>query len=152
MKTFIKLCVAMLALHTSGHVFAGGESWLTDIDAAKKSASESKKDLLIDFTGSDWCGYCIKLDEEVFSKSAFKRFAKESLVLVELDYPRGKNLPKKTKEQNDALKSKYGISGYPTLILLDSEGKEAARWVGYKATLLDELKEKVKSPSKEPAK
>jgi hypothetical protein len=55
MKTFIKLCAAMLALHTSGHVFAGGEGWLTNIDAAKKSASESKKDLLIDFTGSDWC-------------------------------------------------------------------------------------------------
>jgi thioredoxin-related protein len=107
---------------------------------------------LLDFTGSDWCGYCIKLDEEVFSKPSFKKFAKENLVLVELDYPRGKNLPKKTKEQNDSLKSKYGISGYPTIILLDSDGKEAARWIGYKATLLDELKDKVKTPGKESAK
>ena len=104
MKTFIKLCAAMLALHTSGHVFAGGEGWLTNIDAAKKSASESKKDLLIDFTGSDWCGWCIKLNDEVFKHDAFKTGVKDSFVLVEIDFPREKGkLPEDVRKLNTEL-------------------------------------------------
>jgi thioredoxin-related protein len=149
MKTLILTACALFVATTASLAKTG---WGDDYEKSLAKAKEDQKMVLLDFTGSDWCGYCVKLDEEVFSKSAFKKFAKENLVLVELDYPRGKNLPKKTKEQNDGLKSKYGISGYPTIILLDSEGKEAARWVGYKATLLDELKDKVKAPSKEAAK
>ena len=149
MKTLILSACALFAATTASLAKTG---WDDDYEKSLAKAKEDQKMVLLDFTGSDWCGYCIKLDEEVFSKSAFKKFAKENLVLVELDYPRGKNLPKKTKEQNDSLKSKYGISGYPTIILLDSDGKEAARWIGYKATLLDELKDKVKAPGKESAK
>lgn len=149
MKTLILSACALFASVTLSLAKTG---WDDDYEKSLAKAKEDQKMVLLDFTGSDWCGYCIKLDEEVFSTSAFKRFAKENLILVELDYPRGKNLPKKTKEQNDGLKSKYGIRGYPTIILLDSEGKEAARWVGYKATLLDELKDKVKTPGKESAK
>jgi thioredoxin-related protein len=149
MKTLILTACALFVATTASLAKTG---WDDDCEKSLAKAKEDQKMVLLDFTGSDWCGYCIKLDEEVFSKSAFKKFAKENLVLVELDYPRGKNLPKKTKEQNDGLKSKYGISGYPTIILLDSEGKEAARWVGYKATLLDELKDRVKAPRKEAAK
>ncbi|HBJ87954.1 MAG TPA: thioredoxin family protein [Verrucomicrobiales bacterium] len=148
MKTLILSACALFAATAS----LAKTGWDDDYEKSLAKAKEDQKMVLLDFTGSDWCGYCIKLDEEVFSKSAFKKFAKENLVLVELDYPRGKNLPKKTKEQNDGLKGKYGINGYPTIILLDSEGKEAARWVGYKATLLDELKDKVKAPAKESAK
>lgn len=127
MKTFIKLCVAMLALHTSGHVFAGGEGWLTDIDAAKKSASESKKDLLIDFTGSDWCGWCIKLNDEVFKHDAFKAGVKNSFVLVEIDFPREKGkLPEDVRKRNTELGEKYAVQGYPTILLCDAEGKPYA--------------------------
>ena len=127
MKTFIKLCVAMLALHTSGHVFAGGEGWLTDIDAAKKSASESKKDLLIDFTGSDWCGWCIKLNDEVFKHDAFKTGVKDSFVLVEIDFPREKGkLPEDVRKRNTELGEKYAVQGYPTILLCDAEGKPYA--------------------------
>ena len=61
------LCAAIMALH--GAAFAGGEGWLSDFAAAKKQAAESKKDLLLDFTGSDWCGWCIKLNDEVFKQS-----------------------------------------------------------------------------------
>jgi protein disulfide-isomerase len=149
MKTFI---LSVFALFTVTSASLAKTGWDDDYEKSLAKAKEDQKMVLLDFTGSDWCGYCIKLDEEVFSKPSFKKFAKENLVLVELDYPRGKNLPKKTKEQNDSLKSKYGISGYPTIILLDSDGKEAARWIGYKATLLDELKDKVKTPGKESAK
>jgi thioredoxin-related protein len=127
MKTFIKLCVAMLALHTSGHVFAGGEGWLTDIDAAKKSASESKKDLLIDFTGSDWCGWCIKLNDEVFKHDAFKAGVKDSFVLVEIDFPREKGkLPEDARKRNTELGEKYAVESYPTILLCDAEGKPYA--------------------------
>ena len=127
MKKFIKLCVAMLALHTSGHVFAGGEGWLTDIDAAKKSASESKKDLLIDFTGSDWCGWCIKLNDEVFKHDAFKAGVKDSFVLVEIDFPREKGkLPEDVRKRNTELGDKYAVQGYPTILLCDAEGKPYA--------------------------
>jgi thioredoxin-related protein len=127
MKTFIKICVAALALQTSGHVFAGGEGWLTDIDAAKKSASESKKDLLIDFTGSDWCGWCIKLNDEVFKHDAFKAGVKDSFVLVEIDFPRAKDkLPEDVRKRNTELGEKYAVQGYPTILLCDAEGKPYA--------------------------
>jgi thioredoxin-related protein len=127
MKTFIKLCAAMLVLLTSGHVFAGGEGWLTDIDAAKKSASESKKDLLIDFTGSDWCSWCIKLNDEVFKHDAFKAGVKDSFVLVEIDFPRAKDkLPEDARKRNTELGEKYAVQGYPTILLCDAEGKPYA--------------------------
>jgi len=127
MNTIIKLCAAMLALHTSGHVFAGGEGWLTDIDAAKKSASDSKKDLLIDFTGSDWCGWCIKLNDEVFKHDAFKAGVKDSFVLVEIDFPREKGkLPEDARKRNTELGEKYAVQGYPTILLCDAEGKPYA--------------------------
>jgi len=127
MNTIIKLCAAMLALYTSGHVFAGGEGWLTDIDAAKKSASDSKKDLLIDFTGSDWCGWCIKLNDEVFKHDAFKAGVKDSFVLVEIDFPREKGkLPEDARKRNTELGEKYAVQGYPTILLCDAEGKPYA--------------------------
>jgi thioredoxin-related protein len=117
----------MLALHTSGHAFAGGEGWLTDIDAAKKTASESKKDLLIDFTGSDWCGWCIKLNDEVFKHDAFKTGVKDSFVLVEIDFPREKGkLPEDARKRNTELGEKYAVESYPTILLCDAEGKPYA--------------------------
>lgn len=142
MKTYLATVVAFIAISTTTLAKTG---WEDDYEKSLTNAKEANKMVLLDFKGSDWCGWCVKLDEEVFSKSAFKKFAKESLVLVELDFPHGKSLPKKTKEQNNTLKSKFGINGYPTIVLLDKDGKEAARWVGYKATLLDELKVKIES-------
>jgi len=127
MKTTIKLCAAILALFASSYAFAGGEGWLTDIDAAKKYAGESKKDLLIDFTGSDWCGWCIKLNDEVFKHDAFKNGVKDSFVLVEIDFPRAKEkLPEDARKRNTELAEKYAVQGYPTILLCDAEGKPYA--------------------------
>lgn len=140
MKTLLVSALALLTISTAALAKTG---WDDDYEKSLAKAKEENKMVLLDFTGSDWCGWCVKLDDEVFSKSAFKKFSKEHLALVELDFPHGKKLPKKTAEQNNALKSKFGVSGYPTIVLLDKDGKEAARWVGYKATLLDELKAKV---------
>ncbi len=151
MKTnlFIKSSVAVMALYCSGFALAGGEGWTSDFTAAKKQATESKKDLLIDFTGSDWCGWCIKLKEEVFSKDAFKTGVKDTLVLVELDYPKDKSkLTAETIQQNKELAEKYPISGYPSIILTDAEGKPYAA-TGYQeggpeayVKHLNELREK----------
>lgn len=148
MKTWLLTTLTVLCIATSLMAKTG---WDDDYEKSLAKAKETKKMVLLDFTGSDWCGYCMKLDEEVFSKPAFKKFAKENLVLVELDFPHSNPLPKKTKAQNDALGKKYKVTGYPTIVLLDSDGKEVTRWVGYDAELLSQLESKV-SPSKSAAK
>ncbi|MBL8843139.1 MAG: thioredoxin family protein [Planctomycetes bacterium] len=101
-----------------------GDSWLTDFAAAQKLAKKSKKPLLVDFTGSDWCGWCIKLDEEVFSKAEFKTWAAENVVLVKLDFPRKTKLPDELAKQNKELAAKYSIQGYPTILFLDAKGEK----------------------------
>lgn len=99
-------------------------AWLTNFTEAKAKAKAEKKDLLVDFTGSDWCGWCIKLDEEVFSKDEFKKAAPNQFVLVKLDYPRNKDLvTDEIRAQNKELGEKYQIQGYPTILLLDCEGR-----------------------------
>lgn len=116
------MCSAVLALVSPA--FAGGEVWTADFEAAKKDATASGKDLLIDFTGSDWCGWCKKLVAEVFSQEAFKQGVKDSFVLVEVDFPRDRS--KLSEEQlaaNKELGGKYGVRGYPTVLLCDAEGR-----------------------------
>ncbi len=105
--------------------------WEDDFAKALERAAKENKYVLVDFSGSDWCGWCIKLDEEVFSKKAFKDYAKDNLVLVLLDFPRRKELPKKSREQNEALLKKYGVRGFPTVLILNPKGEEVAR-TGYK--------------------
>ncbi|MFD0892533.1 thioredoxin family protein [Luteolibacter ambystomatis] len=152
MKTTFKhlAFAAASALICSGSAFASGEGWVTDFEAAKKQAAAEKKDLLIDFTGSDWCGWCIKLDEEVFSKDPFKEGVKDKFVLVSLDFPQKPENKAKLGEaaqaQNKELQKKYSVSGFPTIMLCDSEGKPFGQ-TGYQqggpekyVTHLDELR------------
>jgi len=97
--------------------------WLTDFDEAKVQALEEKKPILIDFTGSDWCGWCVKLEKEVFSQTDFLKFASDSLILVEIDFPKKKVQSEELKIQNKALAEKYSISGFPTVLLLSPEAE-----------------------------
>lgn len=120
--------VAVLALGSSVAFAAAG--WDDDHAKAVAQAKAEKKMVLMDFTGSDWCGWCIKLDKEVFSKKEFKDYAKENLVLVEVDFPQSKRQTKKIKDQNEKLKGEYGITGFPTIIVLDAEGKKIGK-LGY---------------------
>ncbi len=110
-----------------GPASAGGKGWTSDFEAAKQQATEEKKDLLIDFTGSDWCGWCIKLVDEVFSKDEFTTGVKDKFVLVEIDFPQDESkLDAKTKAQNEKLQGQYAIQGFPTIVLADAGGRPYA--------------------------
>lgn len=137
---------AAAALSLTATLHAGGEGWTSDFEAAKAQAAKQGKDLLIDFTGSDWCGWCIKLKKEVFVHDAFKDGVKDKFVLVELDFPRDKSkISEETQAQNKKLGEKYAVRGYPTIMLTDAQGRPYAK-TGYRAggpeayvTHLDEL-------------
>jgi len=125
MKITSITCAATLAL--IGTSLAGGEGWTSDFEAAKKQAAESNKDLLIDFTGSDWCGWCIKLKDEVFSHDKFKEGVKDTFVLVEIDFPKDNSkLSEETQKQNKELGKRYGVRGYPSILLCDAQGRPYA--------------------------
>ncbi len=99
------------------------DAWIQDFAKAKAQAKAEKKDLLIDFTGSDWCSWCIKLDEEVFAHDAFKAAAPKSFVLVKLDFPQDESrVTPEIKAQNEKLGQQYAIKGYPTILLTNADG------------------------------
>ena len=104
--------------------------WLENYTEALAAAKSLKRPVLIDFTGSDWCGWCIRLDREVFSQKAFIKYAKNDLVLLKLDFPQRKKLSEALQKQNRELAKKFGIRGFPTIVIVDAEGKEIAR-TGY---------------------
>lgn len=101
-----------------------GEGWIEDFDAAVALAKKENKDLFVDFTGSDWCGWCIKLNDEVFKHEEFLVAAKKSFVLVSLDFPRKPEAKAKVPnpERNKALSEKYAVQGFPTILLMTPDG------------------------------
>ena len=115
--------VAALLITSATFATATVKGWTTDFEAAKAQAKKEGKEILLDFTGSDWCPPCQALHKDVFSKKAFIDSAKENFVLVELDYPRKKKLDEELKKQNVGLAKKYKIRSYPTVLLVDANGK-----------------------------
>lgn len=105
-------------------------AWLTSWDAAAKQSKTSGKPILMDFTGSDWCGWCKKLKAEVFETPKFKSWAAKNVILLEVDFPRANPLPEKLAKQNDELAAKYGIQGFPTIVFADHTGKQLGT-IGY---------------------
>lgn len=121
----------LAALVLSAIALPAAEGWLTDLDEARKVAVREKKAILIDFTGSDWCGFCIKLRDEVFTTKEFKDFAK-NYVLVELDYPNKKPQPPEVKARNREIQAKFDVRGFPTVLLMDAQSGDAyGRVSGY---------------------
>lgn len=111
-------------------------SWLNDYKKALQEAKDANKLLLLNFTGSDWCGWCIRLDKDVFSQPDFKDYASKNLILLELDFPwpggsRAQAQAADVKKQNEELASQYQISGFPTLVVLDGTGKKLWEFEGY---------------------
>ena len=120
MKRILVLVAAVFL--SIGSLRAADAPWLTDFAAAEKKAAAENKPLVLDFTGSDWCGWCIRLDKEVFSQPEFVSYAEKNLVLVKLDFPHKKEISDAEKAQNKALAQKYKIRGYPTIVVLDPKG------------------------------
>ena len=128
----IKQILPLVAAICVAPCFAG-EGWVTDMDAAKKQAAEQKKDLLIEFTGSDWCGPCIQMRANVLTKEDFIKEAQKNFVLVELDYPQRKAQPANIKAANGKLAELYKIRGFPTIVFAFPDGKPYGSFVGGRA-------------------
>jgi protein disulfide-isomerase len=126
MKKYLWVVLVLLG----GAVISRGGLWTENFDEALTRAKESEKYVLVNFSGSDWCGWCKKLDKEVFNKKEFKDFAKSNLVCVLLDFPRQKPQSKKQKKANQALMEKYAVQGFPTVLLFSPQGDVAAK-TGY---------------------
>jgi len=136
---FFAAAAISLAAASSTHA---GLEWLTDYKKAQQEAKTSNRLLLVDFTGSDWCGWCIKLDREVFSKAEFKDYASKNLVLMEVDFPRAKAQTVGVKKQNQELAQQYQIQGFPTILVLNGDGQkigELGYMEGGAATFIAEL-------------
>ncbi|MBW8780771.1 MAG: thioredoxin family protein [Verrucomicrobia bacterium] len=128
MKRLLLLC----ALFLSGLACAQAAEavWLTNYESAARQAAAEKKMLVLDFTGSDWCSWCMRLDQEVFSQAEFLAYAKDHLVLVKLDFPRQKPQTEAEKQQNERLSGKYKIEGFPTIVVLNPKGEKVGE-LGY---------------------
>lgn len=129
MKSLIVPLAVALTLSTASCARAD-QAWTSDYQKAQQEAKASHKLVLLDFTGSDWCGFCFQLDRAILSKPQFKDYASKNLVLVEVDFPRRKAQSIETKRQNQQLAQRYQIEGFPTLVVLNGEGQTVWRYDG----------------------
>jgi protein disulfide-isomerase len=127
----ILFMVLSVLVATCAGAFAA--DWQTDYAKALALAKSQNKRVLLDFTGSDWCGPCIELRKRVLSRPDFSAYADKNLVLVEIDYPQRKKQSDELKKQNEKLSKQYGIDekGFPTIMLLDPSGKVLREFTGY---------------------
>jgi thioredoxin-related protein len=127
-----RLFLVAAAISLGFAAFARAESdWLHDWNKAQEEAKTNHKLLFLNFTGSDWCGWCIKLDKDIFSQPQFKNYAHDNLVLVELDFPRRKSQPTEERKQNVQLAQQYEVLGFPTIVVLNSNGQKVWQFDGY---------------------
>jgi thioredoxin-related protein len=112
-------------------------SWIGDFSQAQIQAKQEQKLILLNFSGSDWCGPCIKLKHDVFETSEFEQFAQGKLVLVRADFPRLKKnqLPKDQQDRNDQMAERYNPNGkFPLTVLINAQGKVVKEWEGYQSS------------------
>jgi protein disulfide-isomerase len=128
----MKKYLLAVAAFVGGAMISSAGLWTENFDAALAQAKESGKYVLVDFSGSDWCGWCKKLDKEVFSKKEFKDYAETNLVCVLIDFPRQTPQSSKQREANQALMEKYAVQGFPTILLFSPQGELAAT-TGYES-------------------
>jgi protein disulfide-isomerase len=123
--------VAPAVRATPATVTAENLTWYTSLEQAQTAAQAKNLPILIDFTGSDWCIWCKRLGDEVFSQPEFKAYTNTSMILVRIDFPRGfRSLPAEEQQYRKDLQERFAIEGYPTVILTDAKGVEIAR-TGY---------------------
>ncbi len=127
-RTLVGMVFACWALVQSG---AAELHWLTDLSKAQAQAKAEKKLVLMDFTGSDWCPPCKAFAKNVLSSPGFADYAEKHLVLVEVDFPQQKPQTEEQKKANETLAKKFNVEGFPTVVVLNGEGKELKRQFGY---------------------
>lgn len=110
-----KLALVLFLTLSISTIQAQDLTWHTDVNKASELAMKTKKPMMFFFTGSDWCGWCIKLQNEVFKTPEFIKWASENVTLVELDFPRRKQLTPELAQQNRNLEQMFGVRGYPTV-------------------------------------
>jgi protein disulfide-isomerase len=113
-------------------------NWSTNYTATLSKAAKSNKKVLVLFTGSDWCGFCIRLEKNVLSKKDFDKVVKDKYLLVKLDLTKTTKNP--IEQEINHLMRIYNVEGFPTTIILDSKGKEIKRIVGAPRNYLQQLK------------
>ena len=117
---FAVLFTANVAFSQSATAYKSAkEGWLVNLDEAYSQSKKSGKPIMANFTGSDWCGWCKRLDAAVFSKAEFKSWAKDNVVLLELDFPRRTQLPTDIQQQNAGLQRAFKVQGFPTIWVFD---------------------------------
>jgi thiol:disulfide interchange protein len=126
MKAITWLASFTAAALTASAFASTPKGWSTDLDKAIAQAKAENKSVLVEFTGSDWCPPCIAMRKNVFSKEEFIKAASKKFVLVELDFPKS---DKELSKKNQPLVEKFRIEGFPTVVLLDSDGKEFTRFI-----------------------
>lgn len=129
--SLLSFLVIGLALAAPAALRGAQGSWETDFKRAQEEAKAKNKLLLIDFTGSDWCGFCIRFDRDILSKQQFKDYADKNLVLLEVDFPRAKEQSQELRVQNQKLAAQYEVEGFPTIVVLNRDGREVWRYPGY---------------------
>ncbi|TDE15256.1 thioredoxin family protein [Dyadobacter psychrotolerans] len=115
-----------------------GSEWKLDFSEAKSQAASEHKMILLSFSGSDWCGPCIKLTKDVFESTEFQTYASQKLVMVRADFPRQKKnqLEKSQVAKNEALAEKYNPKGlFPLTVLIDNKGNIVKEWEGYQPSI-----------------
>ena len=123
-----KILFALAAAALSASVFAAvPKGWTDDFEAARKLAEKEAKPMLVLFTGSDWCIWCQRLEQQVLSQDAFSSAIPKEMVAVFLDFPNDGSVKPERRKQNEALARKYGIRGFPTVLLMDAKGEPFAR-------------------------
>ncbi len=122
-------------------------NWQLDLNAAMKQAAANHKNVLLSFSGSDWCGPCKRMEEEIFDTKSFTGFADSNLVLVNADFPRNKKnqLSAHQQSENNAVADKYNPDGiFPYTVLLNAEGKVLKSWKGFPKTTVEEFIAEIK--------
>jgi thioredoxin-related protein len=125
------LFAAAACVFLSAPFARAGSGWVNDYKKAQEEATANRKLILLDFTGSDWCGWCRKFDKEIWSQPQFKDYARDNLVLVEVDFPRAKPQSVELRKQNQELARQYEIQGFPTIVVLNGNGEKVWQYEGY---------------------
>lgn len=142
MKTFLLLALSAFSFFTAS-------AQKDPLQKFTDSAKASHKNILVQFSGSDWCIPCIKMEKAIYTQKSFQQFADSSLITVHADFPRSIKLPKQIQKQNEFLAEKYNKQGaFPMTVLLDEFGKVLKVWNGYKDMSAETFVSEIRSATK----